>query len=792
MAFDLVANGGYGSGKLGDVTDPVGHINTSAVIDWHGQHDGIEDPHYGYPADRDYSATVDEDDWNGGESNPESTDGVTRINLSIVEEGIYGGFAVGDEILFTFAGYSSANFDDAEAGEQSYTDTGVGTWTIATIIAVGEKTGSGKQNIIVDKPLIDLQDATNKYGAATTIVAVSVPHFRNLTLNEGCYLSPLGDSGSSSGVGLWGGFILAFKCSGTLTLNGGHIDLRNKGLSPAHDNARPLFAQEANGTLDTDKYSGWENSQLKDRFKINCGDGAAFICVNKLNVANTASRIGNPTLIGVQFFRGASDTEFSISRENGTYMKKSTNIGGSTILIAAGSIENFSPNIIAKYRDNTADAGKGLAACYIASNTLLRNDEGLYAYDCISTPTRITTDCNVKSFGDGSFGTSTITTQMNNYAKVTDIDSTRQVLTLSGKTTKGAASFALGALVMVHFQHKSDSALTDTGRFILAKIIGVSGNDYTLDTAVPDISLDDYYCQIITIPQFKNYTLTSTNEATPQYSDGIGGIFAIAVSDTCDLSGGIINVYGKGGATLYGSEGLAVIGNSQNYNKLPIGQGNGSVFILAKKLIMNSNTRIGATYSGAEFGGQGGRLWGRPSDGEGGGYAGQDGLMDNEDYADATPYGGSPFNAARRLTSTYLLNGGCGSNGYILSTSGKQISTKYSRQGAHIMIIAGTITGFNQAAISTGGNGGAGVSSADVESGTAGGAGYGGGAGANTGGTVAHHTGGGGGGYQVGGYGTVSNTDSAVSFHGNGGGGSGWAFVYCNNVLRQDTTATVL
>lgn len=714
MAFDLVAAGGYGSGELGDVTNPVGQICTTAYAS-------------------DYA--------NG------------TLTLSGSRNvGIYGDFAAGMEVLIQIAGMSGRDNDEDNPN--------LGLWTVASISAVDtENNALGLWQIASESGVDASGNAVyfTEYGMSTLeeifstnyfryqITVTSIPHFRNLTLNTGCYLTPRR------------GFPLAFKCSETFTLNGGHIDLRNKGLEG--DGGRPLLEQEREGTADTDKYSGWENSETHRHFAMNYGDGAAFIIAKQLTVANTSSRIGNPNFTGVQFCRGASDSY--------NLPTNATNVGGSTIMLVAGNIQGFTPNFIAKYRDDTLFTGKGLARCYIASNTPLRNDEGLYAYDCIANPDRLSS-LNIKSFGDGSAGSSSLTSQINNYAQVNAIDSTKKVLTVTGITTAGAAPLAVGALVMIHFNHRTSGRFGHSGRFILAKILGISGNDITIDTAVPtDLfnNLDAYACQIISVPQFSNYTLNTENAATPVFDGRKGGIFAIAVSNTCDLSDGKINVEGKGGGIAYGKTGLAYIGNAQDNDRLPIGQGHGSIFILAKNLTMNSSTRIGATYSGANTGGRikrsadytgysgGGTLYdGR---GAGGGY------LDGE------------------LSTSY---GGYGSSGYARNNSTAAV-TMMGCQGAHIMIIADTITGFSQAAISTGGEGTGyedGVNQSTVKPVGCGGAGYGGAGGKN----------GGKGGYNGGGI--LSDVVISSGFTNLNAGSSGWAFVYCNNVFNQNTTDTVI
>lgn len=703
MAFDLVQFGGYGSGTLGDVTDPTAQINSVATVN----------------------------EWTGG-----------TATIYVKSIGIDGGFKDDSEVLFYIGGIS-----DVADGNTCY-----GRWCIASISMASGGTTTGLATLSLNGDLEDdhnfpLMEEVFHPGSNLECFAVSVPHFKNLTLNSGCYIAPVA------------GYPLAFKCSGTLTLNGGHIDLRNKGSK-----YRPWLNQEINGKLDTDLYSGWENSQTKDRLTLNAYDGAVAIIANKLVIADNSSRIGNPDFSGVAFCRGASD-----SRNLPT---NASNIGGSTIFIAAGTITNFTPAVIAKYRNKTgttdaAYPAKGLARCYIASNTLLRNDEGLYAYDCISNPSRLEESMNIKSFGNGSDGSSSLTTQLNNYAKVTAIDATRKVLTVTGKTSAGAAPFKTGALVMFHMNFKTNNKPAYAGKFFLAKILGINGDDITIDTALPATfanNLDYYACQLVTIPQFSDYSLyNKTQNGTPAFDGDKGGIFAVAVKGTCNISGGKINVEGKGGGRAYRSLGLSVIGNAQNSDKLPVGEGHGSVFILAKNLELNSASRIGATYSGAVA--YDNRLGGSRSQGgdSGGGYSGSGTLT----ASNTTPCGG--YGGAGGTTSgTDFSAGGYGSNG--------EGSNNPSLQGAHIMIIADTISGFNQAAISTGGDAylRGNPTTTYVAPGTPGSAGYGGGGGEYNS-SAGGYSGGGG----------ASNGNSA-------GGASGWAFVYCNNVIGQDTEYTTV
>lgn len=517
--------------------------------------------------------------------------------------------------------------------------TYLGKWMIA------EVTGVNSNVLTLDTDpttLIPSAQLGNYY-----VQAIAIAQFKNLTLSEGTTISPIVYSTTN-----YHGGIVAIMCSEALTFDGGHISLTDRGIPVASKALRPTLTNY-DVEADTGNYAGYENAGTADYFMLNAGDGAAFIIAKKL-VCSEDSRIGNVSTQGAQFFRGHS----SSVTYGDTKPTNVTNKGGSTILIAAEEIENFSTKMIAKYRSSSSTAGQGICRCYIASETKLRNDEGLYAYDCISTPGRIK-NMHIKNFGNGSFGDITdSTTQLNNYATVTAIDGVK--VTYKSATTVGLAQFSAGALVMVHFNHKTQTNVEHAGRFILATILANNGSVITLDTAPPNISPTDYSCQLVAIPQADNFTLSKENKATPAYNGEQGGIFAIAVKNACNLTNGKINVMQKGGGTAYGRPGLAFIGNAQDSDRLPIGQGHGSVFILANQLTMNANTRLGKTNTGAG--------------------------------AISYKYG----NASG--ASNY------GTGGYGGNSSSNNATFKW--QGAHIFILAEKITGLRLAPLSTGGGNG--------------------------------------------------------------------------------------
>lgn len=694
MAFPINDVNGYGTGALGDVSDNIDGSNVNSYA---------------------HVTAI--------------TSNTISIDSSNKKDGNYEKFTAGTEVLIHVT---------ASNGDKTY----LGKWMVAKIT---NATGS---ILTIDKNFTNIlpMDSFTKYH----VQVITIAQFKNLTLNTGVELVPVNYS-----VPNYYGGIIAIKCSETLKFNGGHINLVERGIPSANKTIRPIMTQEVNGIdggqQDLNRYSGWENSITLDRFLVNVGDGAAWIVAKTVD-CNSNSRIGNVNSYGSQFCRGASD---SVGARPGGV----TNIGGSTILLAAERLNNFSPNMISKYRSTSAGAGQGLCRCYIASETVLRNDEALYAYDRISTPTRAMSSFKLKDFGNGSFGDVTNPTiQMNNYARVTAISSDGKRLTYTGKSTAGFAQITSNSLIMIHANHKASTNNTESGKFILAKVLNDTGTVLTIDTAANDFDMSHYNIQIVAIPQLNNFTLSTNYTATPAYNGSVGGIFAIICKGTCNLSNGYVNVNQKGGGVAYGANGLVAIGNAQDATKLPIGQGNGSVLIIAKTLVMNTSTRIGATYSGASLGGYAyQRSYGYHSSGRGGGY-----LAPSWESTGGSGAGGG--------AADYNINGGYGGNGGSRYYGGWNVPTY---QGAHILIIADTINGFNQYAISTGGSGRA------FDNTGSGGAGYGGGGTDNGYGAT-------GGGYNGGGGG--GRGGDPIS----GGGSSGWAFIYCNTVVNSNTTGTIL
>ena len=641
------------------------------------------------------------------------------ITIGTPSNGIYETFAVGKEIAIHVSAGNGTSTDTTYLGKKLH----------CKITAVNGSV------LTVDKDFTAVLP-TAVFGNYQ-VQAVTVAQFKSLTLSSGSITPP-----AYSVTNKYGGIILA-KCTDTVTFSGGSINLVDKGIPVASAAYRPRTAQEINGTADTDKYSGWENHITVRQFLLNAGDGAAMIVAKHYVQAGTASRIGGTTA-GVQFTRGT--------------------IGGSTIALVCGDMTGFDTSIISK----TKGSGQGLGRCYIASNTKLRNDEGLYAYDVMSDPSRLMRTLNIKNYGDGSLGDVTNpTAPLNNYAKVTAISTDGKTITYTAKTATGLAPIAVGSLVMFHVSKHTDSTdMSLLAKFILAKVLSDDGNNLVLDTAVTgvfDVSkLSKYNCQIISVAQFNNLTISNSYNATTAWNDTnkIGGICAIACKGICDVTNGKINVENKGGGVPYAREGLAFIGNAQMADILPLGQGHGSIFLLGSEIDTPTTSRLGATYSGGSFGGL-------PI---GGNSSSSVPAVRANGYCGTGSGGGQQASGGQGGRGYYGSLGGYGSNG------GYE-STRYStpgNQGAHVFIVANKMPLFSINCISTGGQSAMYTAYPSVPY-AHGGAGYGGGAA-----------------YDFGAYGTGAYDGGGATYtDGANGGSSGWAFIYCNNVTTEDTTGVV-
>ncbi|MBR0060565.1 MAG: hypothetical protein IJP68_03705, partial [Selenomonadaceae bacterium] len=405
-------------------------------------------------------------------------------------------------------------------------------------------------------------------------------------------------------------------------------------------------------------------------------------------------------------------------------------------------------------------------------------DEGLYALDTIKRSERLKSMCNISGFGKGSDGSYSLAADAkkcwNSYAKVTAISGKVYTISRVSADVEELTNFEVGRLVMIHQSRKSSANDWQDGRFFLSRITAVSGSTVTIKHNF-SFNLSNYNVQMVVVPEFQNLTLPTVYNTTPRYSRGAGGIFAIAVNGTCNLSGGTINMESKG---TFSNVVNPIISNYSMKGALPLGQGNGSVFILARNLTMNTSTRIGATYDGSQFGGRGG-AGDKSSYPAGGGYSGNPGASSSAAIKNPGWGGGAGLNSDYNE-----LSGGWHSNAGTADYA-EENGGSTGCQGAHILIVADSINGLNLSALSTGGGSGYAPGGYGQEPG---GCGYGGGGKiiSNSHGTA------GAGGYQGGGVGSdfttkLNSGDVACG----GGGAAGAAFVYANIIENQIATGII-
>ena len=579
MAFKLNDYGGYGAGTNGAVTDPSGQVNSYASV-----------------------TAFDS----------------TSITIGTPSVGAYEDFTVGTEVLI-----------HVSAGNGTSTATTyLGKYMVAKITAV---TGSV---LTIDKDFTTVISAAQ--ASNYQIQAIAIAEFTTLTLTTG-NTSPIAYDVTNG----YGG-ILAIKCSDALNMSGGTILLDGLGIPTADSAYRPVTTQESNGLADTATYAGWENHITAREFLLSCGCGAAFILAKTLNVTDTTGYIGG----------NGGDAKY----------QRGTRTGGASILIAAGTVTGFDPKII----DCSYGAGAGLGRCYIASDEVVQGGfEGIFAADLISDKKRVVQSLNIKNYGDGSSGTITNPTDpLNNYGHVLGINAAGTIISLENITTNNATEFAVGAMVMFHVSKTKNTDVEKLGRFKLAKIVGVEDTIVTLDTSVSDIAvqadLTNYDCQLITVPQCTEVTISTDYTATTAWDDTLkrGGIFACVCNGIFDLTGGQINMEGKGGGTTY-SEGTLINSNTNCAKRLPLGSKHGSVFIQAKNLTETMSSRIGASYTGNAYGGAGGT----GGNGGAGGDGGNDGGYGGNGGAGGAGYGGGGAGGKGGNSPIGGGTGGAGGNG---------------------------------------------------------------------------------------------------------------------------------
>ena len=165
----------------------------------------------------------------------------------------------------------------------------------------------------------------------------------------------------------------------------------------------------------------------------------------------------------------------------------------------------------------------------------------------------------------------------------------------------------------------------NVGNYEYNEVLSISGNTVTLKYAIQrPYNIPGGKVQLVTVPQFTNYTVTDTLTALP-WNGSKGGIVVFGVDNTLTLSGPI-DVTGKGfrgggplNQTYYScnqpsyfynassnnggqkGEGIAEVGADKNYGRGPLANGGGGG---------NNTNAGGGGGSNVGAGGMGGNQWG--------------------------------------------------------------------------------------------------------------------------------------------------------------------------------------
>lgn len=354
----------------------------------------------------------------------------------------------------------------------------------------------------------------------------------------------------------------------------------------------------------------------------------------------------------------------------------------------------------------------------------------------------------VGGFGTGVLGDVTISnsaTQVNSYANVTAIGSVGYQLTIGTPSVGAYGGFTAGQEIMFHATMNLAGEITSMGAFGFATILAVSENTLSLDKAIPVVNLTKYACQVVTVPNLNNLTVTCAVSALA-YSptNRYGGILIAKIKGLFDISnGGMWLTEGKGLQKGYKGEGVT-LSNADLASKLVMSEGNGIAIVICGSYKDSANSRIGATWSGELGAGVGGTVNTGYAGGNGTATSGGNGAVGSSNVTQGGKAGYSGTDGYDGYNYR-VLPGGFG--------------------GAVILLLINTIINLSLSCISTGGGFGRNYDPGLGNTlATTGGAGYGGGGGAS--------------------YANIGNSGA--------GGGPGACLIATNSTLATNTVAYAL
>lgn len=415
------------------------------------------------------------------------------------------------------------------------------------------------------------------------IQAVTVPNFETLTL-KGALQAAAYNAGTHCGG------VLALKCSKNLIFDGGRLDVSNKGIPTGSAALRPAIPEEA-----TEEGRLFIHSTLP---VMNRGNGVVMACARRITFDSAtvigASELGDPD-------KGAGE-------------------GGASILLVSDELVNFRAKAIST---GGVSGGGGRGRCRIATRSepalQVPSHELLYGHDLIHDPDALRR-LGFRSFGDGRHKSVTNPTEvLCGYAPISRIGADLKTVETQYLQNAFYAPLEEGALVLFHVSATKSAHIQDYGRYAIRRITHrtASGSNavFVLDEPlpVPQNITDNYWCQLVGIPQFESLTLRDFTLNVPAWNDSVkcGAILPLACSNLLSLANAkVLTEPGKfpGGRRWSEKNQKRFINqtNAVGATRMMLGEMNGAVLLLAKQIAADGSSRVGGEQSPLLLGGKGG------------------------------------------------------------------------------------------------------------------------------------------------------------------------------------------
>lgn len=219
--------------------------------------------------------------------------------------------------------------------------------------------------------------------------------------------------------------------------------------------------------------------------------------------------------------------------------------------------------------------------------------------------------------GNGAFGDITLssgTQQINAYGMITSVADGTDVSVNTNQSLGIYGGFDRGHEVLIHVSAKKATGESELGKYALRRVINVRSNVLVLDKPITDefmldnALLSNYHVQIITVPNFLNFTVNGGATVVPAQWDikSGGGIIAFKCKQNLTLDGKLLS-----SGYMPGRSDSIPVSHSTLVNRFIIGGGGGVFIVVGNKCSASINSRIGAAHSGdlpAGDGGKGGAL----------------------------------------------------------------------------------------------------------------------------------------------------------------------------------------